>query len=414
MADEDRAPPRAVNLLAELEKAPYTFDFFQAVRRLDCAYPEKPPTGQASRMADDPVRFGQEASTAFAPATFYAVERPKDQPPRLIQRFFGLIGPQGPLPLHITEFVRDRLRNHGDATFLRFLDVFHHRMVTLFYRAWARAQPTVSFDRPESDRFGDYVRSLFGHGMNSLRNRDALPDLPKNHFSGMLGCQARHVDGLLALLRGFFRLPVRIEEFVGQWIELPPESRCLLGMSAAKLGVNTSVGSHVWDCQQKFRVVFGPLTLQEYYRLLPGVSRLSAAGQGGDRGLGAAGEPSSDRDGRPSASLNHLIAAVRTYVGDELQWDLQLILRRDQTPPLGLGAAGRLGWTSWIVRDPMERDPNDLVLDAMNVPDQVESVDFHHLENWSGVTLAQTSDGQVQVATIDPAQHGEAAVDNGL
>lgn len=412
MADADRTPSHAVTLLAQLEKEPYTFDFFQAVRRLDCAYSDRPPTGQSSRTADDPVRFGQEASTAFAPATLHAVERPRERPPRLIQRFFGLLGPQGPLPLHFTEYVRDRLRNHGDSTFLRFLDLFNHRMITLFYRAWARVHPTVSFDRPASDRFGDYVASLYGHGMRAFRERDALPDLPKQHFVGLLSCQTRHVDGLLAILRGYFRLPVRIEEFVGQWIELPPNSRCLLGISASKLGVNTSVGSHAWDCQQKFRVVFGPLTLHEYYRMLPGVSHLSPAASASVNLHAAPSDRSPDSESRPSVSLNRLIAAVRTYVGDELQWDLHLVLRRQHTPPLGLGVAGRLGWSSWLIRDPMPRDPDDLVLDAMNVPNQVESVKLHYSENWTSSTLAQIGEGRFIMATIDSERRDDAVVDN--
>ena len=113
----------------------------------------------------------------------------------MIQRFFGLFGPQGPLPIHLTEYVRERIRNHGDFTLLRFLDIFHHRMTAFFYRAWARVRPTVSFDQPSSDRFGDYVGSLFGLGMSSLEDRDAFPDLPKRHFAGLLSCQTHHADG---------------------------------------------------------------------------------------------------------------------------------------------------------------------------------------------------------------------------
>src|SRR5688572_19293676 len=103
MADPNRTSSHPVTLLEQLEEAPYAFDFFQAIRRLDSADPNKPPTGQSTRAADDPVRFGQEASMAFAPATLQAVEKQEGKPPRLIQRFFGLLGPQGALPLHLTE-----------------------------------------------------------------------------------------------------------------------------------------------------------------------------------------------------------------------------------------------------------------------------------------------------------------------
>ena len=102
---------------------------------------------------------------AFAPSTLSAFEEQAGgRPPRLEQRFFGLLGPNGPLPLHLTEYARDRLRHHGDRTLVRFLDLFHHRLALLFYRAWAEARPTVQHDRPDEDRFATYVGSLAGYG----------------------------------------------------------------------------------------------------------------------------------------------------------------------------------------------------------------------------------------------------------
>ena len=76
------------------------------------------------------------------------------------------------MPTHLTEYVRDRARNAGDPTFARFLDVFHHRMASLFYRAWAVAQPVVSLDRDNGDRFSAYVGTTFGLGEPALRKRD--------------------------------------------------------------------------------------------------------------------------------------------------------------------------------------------------------------------------------------------------
>jgi type VI secretion system protein ImpH len=419
MADADRTSSHSVTLPDQLEEAPYAFDFFQAVRRLDCAQPDKPQTGMSSRVADDPVRFGQEASLAFAPATLQSVEKETNRPPRLIQRFFGMFGPQGPLPLHMTEYVRERMRNHEDYTMLRFLDVFHHRMVSFFYRAWARVRPTVSFDNPASDRFGEYVASIFGMGMRPLRNRDALPDLPKRHFAGLMSCQTRHAEGLLAILKGYFRLPVEVQEFVGQWIELPANCRCLLGQSSAALGVNTTVGSHVWDCQQKFRVIFGPLSLDDYYRMLPGGGVLDPI-TGDEQTV-----PSRDgfsEDGRvrkearkaPSGlSLERLTAAVRGYVGDQLQWDLQLYLRKEEMPPLGLGIVGHLGWSSWMMRDRMERDPGDLVLEAMETSPPDEKIAYRHVRQWHHTTLGQSRDGQYIVATVELDGPDTAYIDMG-
>ena len=371
MADANRTSSRPVTLNEQLANEPYAFDFFQAVRRVDCQNLDKPRTGESVRVADDPVRFGQEPSLTFAPATLQSFETRESTASRLVQRFFGLLGPQGPLPTHITEYVRERIRNHGDHTLRRFFDIFHHRMTSLFYRAWARVRPTVSFDQPSSDRFGDYVDSLFGAGMPSLKNRDAFPDLPKRHFAGLMSCQTHHAEGLLAILSGYFRLPVQLQEYIGQWIELPANCRCLLGQSSSALGVNTTVGSHVWDCQQKFRLIFGPLHLDDYYRMLPGGTSKSSSvelSQSIQASPNAASSSLLELWGQAArasgVSLDRLIGAVRSYTGDELQWDLQLILKKQETPPLGLGIVGRLGWSSWLIRDPLPRDPDDLVLDA--------------------------------------------------
>jgi type VI secretion system protein ImpH len=418
MADTDRTSSHPVTLFEQLEREPYTFDFFQAVRRLDCANPDKPKTGESVRLIDDTVRFGQEPSLSFAPATLESFDAEKPDKPWLIQRFLGMFGPQGAMPIHITEYVRERVRNHDDHTLRRFFDIFHHRMTAMFYRAWARVRPTVSFDQPRSDRFSDYVATLTGLGMDSLENRDAFPDLPKRHFAGLLSNQTHHAEGLLAILSGYFQLPVQLEEFVGQWIELPSNCRCLLGQTSAALGVNTTVGSHVWDCQQKFRVIFGPLGLDDYYRMLPGgttksdsvelTSEMIAAANASGRSLLEVWGETARSSG---VSLDRLMAAVRSYTGDELQWDLQLILKKEETPPIGLGIVGRLGWSSWMLRDPIHRDPDDLVLDAMRVPDDVESVQFAKVKEWGSQILGQRRDGQYIVATINSDGTGPTILD---
>ncbi len=251
--------------------------------------------------------------------------------------FFGLFGPDGPLPLHLTDYARDRRRNARDASFQRFADIFHHRLLSLFYRAWADVRPTISFDRPSSDRFGVYVGALIGLGMDSLRDRDAMPHLTKLHFAGLLANQTRHAAGLGAILSNFFTMPVRIECFIGTWLELPVTDRTALGGSpqTGSLGRPVLLGRRVWSRQQKFRIVFGPLSLSDYLRLLPG-------GQ----------------------SFHRLIPIVRNYVGDTLLWDVNLVLRREEVPATMLGRQGQLGWTTWLMPRQKSSDAADLHLDA--------------------------------------------------
>jgi len=339
MAANHRPAPDLVALVSALQREPFRFDFLHTLRRLECLHRGKPRLGRSGRAADDPVRLGQEPATSFAPATIASVGAASGhRPERILVHFLGLLGPNGPLPLHLTEYARDRLRNAGDPTFARFLDVFNHRMLVLFYRAWAQAQPASSFDRPEDDRFGAYVGAFFGIALPAYRHRDAMPDLAKLHFAGHLSNQTRHPDGLRAILADFLKLPVGIEEFVGGWLPIPTDCHWRLGESpeTGTLGVNATVGSRVWDRQCKFRVRIGPIGLRDYERLLPG-------GQ----------------------SLSRVVAVVRNYVGDQLGWDLNLILKQAEVPPVRLGAAGRLGWTTWLTSRPLERDGDDLLLDAM-------------------------------------------------
>jgi len=339
MADPQWTKTDTVDLLQALADRPYRFDFFQALRRLEALFADKPRIGKATRPQDEPIRFGQEPTLAFAPSTLASLKpRGEGLPPRLEVFFFGLFGPNGALPLHLTDYARSRIRNHDDETFARFVDVFHHRLLSLFYRAWATAQPTVSFDRPKEDRFGEYIGATVGIGMPAMRQRDAAPDLVKLYYAGLFANQTHHADGLQALIADYFQMPVEVQQFVPHWLELAPDSMTKLGDSptTGALGLTAIIGSRVWDCQHKFRIVIGPVTYADYRRLLPG----------GD-------------------SLKRLVALVRNYQDDSLGWDLKLILKKEEVPPLQLGQAGELGWTTWSVSGALEHDADDLELDAM-------------------------------------------------
>jgi len=333
MAAQDR--PAADSLIQRLYERPYSFDFFMAVRRLENCFPDRPRTGHSRNPADDPVRFGQEPSLIFPPSTLKALEPGRGgRPPRLYVHFMGLTGPNGPLPLQFTAYARER-QFEKDNTLARFLDVFHHRMVALFYRAWAAGQQAVQFERGGDDRFSVYVGSTFGMGMPSLRNRDAVPDVAKLHYAGRLAGRTRHAEGLRALLEDYFRIRVSLLEFVGQWLDIPPDCQCRLGESPSTgaLGRTAILGARVWDCQQKFRLVFGAMPLADYERMLPG-----------------------------GGSLVRLVDWVRNYIADELSWDLRLVLKKEEVPKSIMGKYGRLGWTTWLQSKPFDHDADDLVL----------------------------------------------------
>jgi len=322
VASKNRSETAAVKFLTQVSEKPYSYGFYQTVRRINCFYQDQPITGHAYRPTQDPVRFSQEPYTSFATSMFSKLESDgSDEYPRLTQRFFGLFGPNGPLPLHLTEYARDRERHKHDASFSRFADIFHHRAVSVFYGAWAQAQPTVQFDRPDTDRFADYVGSLIGLGFPSLRGVDAMHHLSKLSFAGHLGSLPRHVNGLVSMVQEYFGVKVEVEEYVAHWMNIPKNDHVLLGEGSVNgyLGKDTVIGERVWQRQDKFRLCLGPLSLDQYAAFLPN-----------------------------GKSFDVLVAIVRNYVGMEYLWEVKLILRKQEKPVTCLGKSGKLGWTSWL------------------------------------------------------------------
>lgn len=317
-----------------LRDRPEDFDFFDALRRLECAHDMLPRLSRSTRAADDPIRLGHTPTLAFPPRAIDRFEPGAGgRPPRLHGFVLGLFGPQAPLPLHLTEYTLERQRHANDGTLAAFADVFHHRMLSLLYRAWAESQPTVHMDRPADDRFAGYVGALIGIGTPHLTDRDALPDNYRRHFAGRLVHQARNAEGLRGFIQGLFGIAAEVEEFVGEWMLLPEDDRIAVGVGMASLGQTTVIGACVRGAQHRFRVRLGPLDRARFDRFLPG------------------GE-----------SLAQLTAAIRTYVGDEKVWDVQLVLKRDDVPLTHMGRTGRLGLSSWIGRYRAPYDADQVVL----------------------------------------------------
>ena len=334
MARPDGQTPDA--LINNLAAEPFSFDFYAAVRLLQSYFPDQPRIGHSWSLSQDPIRFAQSPALDFAPSTLEAVKKMGDsRAPVLYSRHFGLFGPNGPLPLCLTEYARERILHHGDVTFAAFCNIFHHRMLSFFFRAWADAQKTVDYDRPGDQHWSSFVGSLVGLGMDSLLNRDAVPDRAKLFFAGRLVQQNRNAEGLEAIIEDFFGVETEVLTFVGRWLRLPSGSICKLGDSTetGTIGSTTILGSRVWTCQMHFSLRMGPMNFAQYQRLLPT----------GD-------------------SFHRLCDWVRHYAGDEFTWDARLVLLKEEVPVTRIGQAGRLGWTTWLKTKPFERDAEDLVL----------------------------------------------------
>ena len=129
METSDRPPP--TDLTEQFEQTPFAFDFFRAVRLLEARYSSSPRVGTSHDPRQDPIRFGQTPSLAFAPSALEAFRRGEGgRPGKLLVRFFGLFGPNGPLPIHLTEYAHGRQLQAKDNTFVEFCDMFHHRLLS--------------------------------------------------------------------------------------------------------------------------------------------------------------------------------------------------------------------------------------------------------------------------------------------
>ncbi|AOJ04407.1 type VI secretion protein [Burkholderia mayonis] len=309
-------------LLERLRTEPWRYSFLTLLRRIG-ADPRIDPVGTARRPQAEPFRLGQQPSLAFAPREIASVGEAGG---RVKVRLFGLgmLGPNGPLPIHVTEIARDREESRRDATLGHFLDIFHHRYLTLLYRAWASAQAAAGLDRPGDERFSFYIASLTGQDTDEIGRRP-LPAHARLSASPHLVREARNPDGLRMTLARYFGVPVTIEENVFHWIQVDPLEHSYLGKPGASstMAEGAMLGELVPDRQHKFRIVVGPLDIDAYLRFTP---------QGED--------------------LPRLVEWVRAFVGYEFEWELELRIKPNGAPPAVMGGTQQLGWSGWLGRSP--------------------------------------------------------------
>ena len=320
-----RSPPLPARpeIWDALEREPYCFDFFQAVRLLERLM----PAARASRKIRQPLaRSGalRRASLGYIssqPDPLHHLARDRG-PARMTVNFMGLTGPLGVLPHYYTELVISRIRAK-DTALRDFFDIFNHRMISLFFQAWQKYRFTVAYERGERDRFSHHLLDLIGLGTEGLQNRQSVPDDSLIYYAGLLAQWPRSASALRQILADYFEVPVEIEQFAGGWFKLDRETQCCFedGISISEqLGVGAMVGDEIWDQQSRVRVKLGPLTLAQYQDFLPN---------------GTAYEP--------------LCGLLGFFAGAEFDFEVQLILQAGRSSHLRAGsrrgrrAAARLG-----------------------------------------------------------------------
>ncbi len=356
-----------------LREEPFRFNFFQAVRVLERLAPHKRAVGGNHPPEEECVRFRTHLSLVFPPSDLVEVLPPRseDGPPRLTVAFFGLTGPSGALPRFYTELMLERARQK-DHTLREFLDLFSHRLLSLFYRAWekyqfhigheraerigqrdfaddlSRLRAFVTETRPRLDLVSQNLLDLTGMGTPSLRYqasvrerlapRSTVADLTVRHYAGLLSQQHRSAAGLEGLLRDFFGIAADVLQFVPQWLALEADSQTQLADGGnTELGGTALIGKRFRDLQGKFRLRLGPLSYEEFLDFLPS-----------------------------GTAYRKIADLARLYAGPTFDMDCQLVLRAKEVPWCQFSRdtqrGPRLGWNTWLRRNEFTQDAEDALL----------------------------------------------------
>ncbi len=326
-----------------LETEGTSFEFVQVMRLLMRLYPDREAVGGWGVPSREVVRLSVPPTLAFPPSEIAKLDLPSadeadashtDQP-RMSVRFLGLTGPQGVLPHVYTEHAAARARVR-DTAFRDFLDLFHHRALSLFYRAWERHRTTVAAERGDEDRLRSHLLDLAGAGTPGVLRQSGVPADTIAYYAGLLALRTRPAAGLAQLVSDFFEVAATIEQFVGEWQPLRAAGQLCLGADDedGRLG-SAVVGDAIFDPLARVRLRLGPLTRSQFNSFLPG-----------------------GRDHEPLRQL------ARLYADDQVGVEAQLVLARDEIPAVALGVAGAatLGFGTWLRSRPPSRDADDVRL----------------------------------------------------
>jgi type VI secretion system protein ImpH len=241
--------------------------------------------------------------------------------------FLGLYGPSSPLPSFYTE---DLLHREAEDSLIRgFLDLFNHRMISLFYRAWEKYRYPIQFQPMGTDRISRLLVGLLGFDPDLAPQDLAVPPVRMLAYAGLIAPMVRSASGLRGILADHFPgVPVEIDQCTGEYLQIPEDQQCRLGQGSCSLGKDLVLGARIFDSASAFRIRLGPMDWDAYSGFLPG---------GGDR--------------------NRLRDLVGVFNSDRLDYEVEVRIRRQDLPEARLSSdRARLGWSTWLAGCP-DRDP---------------------------------------------------------
>lgn len=315
-------------LVRLLESEGNRFGFFQAVQLLHRLVPGATPVGELGPPSMEPIRFQHDPSLVFHAGDVDSIQ--VDQHNGALRAvmtttFLGLTGTASPLATVFGEEVL-RAESAGESSLRGFYDLFHHRLVSLFYRTWKKYRFTSSFRLDASDIFTRRMLSFVGVDIAGATPRRGLLPLEVLSLAPLVATRTRPARTLqIVLERVLHGAKVTIEPFVLRRVQIREDDRTLVARQNNVLGVNFTIGRTVADRSGRFRVLVGPVDYPMFEALMPG--------------------------GREHARLRDVI---QQFTPTHLESELELILGTEDAPRFQLGSerGGRLGVTTHLpIRD---------------------------------------------------------------
>jgi len=305
----------------------YQFNFFKAVQLLESMYPEKEKLGKTLSPLLESVRFMVSPDIQFPPADILNIDFGyEDEPVKMEVPFMGLIGISGVLPDWYNElalemdYVYQEINDKdGDSGMTAFYNIFHHRLISLFYLAWKKTRIIENYSNKNDDKVSRILLSLLGLGTdNILDNIKLKPEMLIN-YSGLLSRQVPSAYTIEKLIEYAFQQKVKVVQFIDRLISVLPEDQTQIGKKDISFKDNILCGSFFHDCQSCFRVEIGPLEYEPFIDFLPGKD-----------------------------NLRKLFTLIRYIVGVEYEFQVRIILKKKYVSELKFSNQVQLGWTTWL------------------------------------------------------------------
>jgi len=371
---------KSTSVSDKLNSEPYRFGFFQAARLLQGLVSKLPGkdsngiVGHDVSPLEESVKFSAFPSLKFASSEVVKISsrlvdtgtdgKSKTDPinqSEMQVSFMGLTGQSSVLPIYLTELEITRTRDK-DYALKQFYDLFNHRAISFFYRAWEKYRLPASYERAKleahvnnrpnsgansklkSDPITANLQAIIGISGDSLQRQLSVDVEDMLFYAGFFATPNRSASALSAALSEILDIPVVVNQFKGEWVSLLEEDRMQLPYFPLKgknncLGVDTVIGDEVFTVEGKFQLEVGPLNSQQFESLQPG-----------------------------SRGQEALKKFTRLFVGDSFQFDLKYVLNDDAILNWELSSEHhslpRLGLNTWLLPENLDDATREIIVDV--------------------------------------------------